>query len=189
MQELALHLLDIIENSARADSKNICIEIVFDCPQNLLSIKVDDDGSGMDEETLTKAQDPFYTSKEARTKKVGLGIPLFKQNAQHCNGSFSMQSSLGEGTQLKATFEFNHIDRIPLGNVQDTLISCILGHPEIDFCLTLKTIENEGIIDFAFDTKSIKDEIGDIPITYPDVITFIEQSICEGIKNNKMEEL
>jgi len=190
MLELALHLLDIIENSVQAGAKYLCINIDKNYVLNQLSISVKDDGCGMDEATLQNAQDPFYTSKSTRVKKVGLGIPLFKQNAIQCNGSFEMSSELGKGTYLKATFQYDHIDRIPLGNINDTLVISILGHPEVDFSLELQTIElDNNSINFDFDTKEVREELGDIPLTYPDVISYIEETINNGIKKNKMEEL
>ncbi len=188
MQDISLHLLDIIENSARAESSNIRISVLIDERINLMRFTVEDDGTGMDEETLKAAQNPFYTSKAERVKKVGLGIPLFAQNAELCAGRFQLDSELGKGTVLVAEFEYNHIDRMPLGNLQDTLISGIIGHQEVDFWLNLDHHIGEVHHDFAFNTAEIKEELGGIPLTYPDVIQFIEENIKEGIKKTEMEE-
>lgn len=189
MQDLSLHLLDIIENSARAGSMLISIYIIIDDLNNQIQFKIIDNGSGMDQETLENAQNPFYTSKSERQKKVGLGIPLFKQNAEWCNGSFKMESEVGTGTQLMAVFAIDHIDRMPLGNIQDTLIGSILGHSDIDFYIELSHIyEDECREEFVLDTRIIKSELGDIPITWPDVIQYLYETINEGIKNIKLEE-
>jgi hypothetical protein len=189
VQDLSLHLLDIIENSARAESKLISITIDVDDVKDRIMIIVKDDGAGMDEKTLAMAQDPFYTSKLEREKKVGLGIPLFKQNVEQWNGSFIMKSQQGLGTELIAEFQANNIDRIPLGSIKDTFLGCIIGHPEIDFdiCLHHKTFDSE--YEYEFKTAAIREELGDIPITYPDVISYIENEINEGILNTKMEEI
>ena len=56
----------------------------------MLSIKIIDDGCGMDAETLEKVTDPFYTSRT--TRKVGLGIPLMKQNAELTGGEVKIAS-------------------------------------------------------------------------------------------------
>jgi signal transduction histidine kinase len=189
VQDLSLHLLDIIENSARAEAKLIIIVIEVDDLNDRIRILVKDDGVGMDQKTLTMAQDPFYTSKLEREKKVGLGIPLFKQNVEQWNGSFMMKSQLGHGTELMADFQASNIDRIPLGNIKDTLLGSIIGHPEIDFCITLRHLTRESAYDYEFKTSTIREELGDIPITYPDVISYIENDINEGILNTKMEEI
>ncbi|MFO7660292.1 MAG: ATP-binding protein [Candidatus Cloacimonadaceae bacterium] len=189
MQDLSLHLLDIIENSVRARARSIRIRIISDSQQNVLRFIVEDDGCGMDSETLEMAQDPFYTSKEERTKKVGLGIPLFKQNAEFCNGSFTISSEPCLGTVLKADFERDNIDRLPLGNLKDTLLGAIVGHQDIDFYINLICRDKGKEQSFHFDTEAIKEELGDIPLTYPDVIEYIEQSLIEGIQNTNMEDV
>jgi signal transduction histidine kinase len=189
MQDISLHILDIIENSVRAKASLIRIEIVREMMRNKLKFIIEDDGIGMDEDTLKSAQNPFYTSKLERVKKVGLGIPLFKQNAEMCNGKFEMESELGKGTRLLAVFQYDHLDRMPLGNMKDTFVGSIIGHQEIDFKIILRNIGLDGTVDeFIFSTREIKEELGDIPLSYPDVMTFIDQSIEEGIKKIKMEE-
>ena len=189
MQDISLHLLDIIENSARAEARLIKIRIINDSSENLLRLIIEDDGCGMDSQTLDEAQNPFYTSKSDRVKKVGLGIPLFKQNAELSDGAFNMTSEPGFGTVLRADFALNHIDRMPLGNLKDTLLGSIVGHPDIDFDITLTYRDHGKEQSFHFDTAAIKEELGDIPLTYPDVIEYIDQSLFEGIQNTNMEDV
>lgn len=189
MQDISLHLLDILENSIRAKALNVWIEINVFEKDNLLQIIVKDDGFGMDAETLKSAQDPFYTSKEERVKKVGLGIPLFKENAERCDGRFLMESKVGKGTKLIAEFAADHIDRMPLGMISDTILTTILGHENTDLHLKLhRTKKDDKKLDFKFSTVLVKKELGDIPLTYPDVITFLNEMLNEGIKNTEMEE-
>ncbi|MDZ4183286.1 MAG: ATP-binding protein [Candidatus Cloacimonadaceae bacterium] len=189
MQDISLHLLDIIENSVRAKARNIKVRVINNCEKNRLRIIVEDDGVGMDSQTLERAQDPFYTSKAEREKKVGLGIPLFKQNAELANGCFKMASEPGFGTVLTVDFELSNIDRMPLGNLKDTLLGSIIGHPEVDFSINLTHCERGKEQSFHFDTAAIKEELGDIPLTYPDVIEYIDQSLFEGIQNTNMEDV
>jgi len=167
MQDISLHLLDTIENSVRAEARNIKVRVITDVSKNRLRIIVEDDGVGMDAHTLEMAQNPFYTSKLERVKKVGLGIPLFKQNAELTGGCFKMASEPGFGTVLTVDFGLDHIDRMPLGNLKDR------GREQ----------------SFHFDTAAIKEELGDIPLTYPDVIEYIDQSLNQGIKNTNMEDV
>jgi signal transduction histidine kinase len=169
-------------------AKNIHLEVEIDEEKDLMRFTVRDDGTGMDAETLRNAQNPFYTSKMERVKKVGLGIPLFAQNAELCDGKFHMESELGKGTLLIAEFKYRHIDRMPLGNLQDTLISALIGHSEVDFWLSLKHIGKEKFLEYRFNTAEIKEELGDIPLTYPDVIQYIDENIKDGIKKTEMKE-
>jgi hypothetical protein len=189
MQDISLHLLDIIENSVRAKADTIFLNIHIDKLNDVLQIEVRDNGSGMDEEMVENAQNPFYTTKIERVKKVGLGIPLFKQNAEQCDGSFSLVSKKDEGTSLRAVFRLNHVDRMPLGSVADTVMSCIIGHPDIDLVLGYKLTSKEESKEFTFDSREIKKELGGVPINYPDVITFVQNFIDDGIKNIFTEEI
>ncbi len=188
MQDLSLHLLDIIENSVRANARKIKIRVIQDQAMNKLRLIIEDDGRGMDEVTLGMAQDPFYTSKEQREIKVGLGIPLFKQNAELSGGDLSIKSEPGFGTVITADFELDNIDRMPLGNLKDTLLGSIVGHPEVDFSVKLISRQHGREQSFHFDTAAIKEELGSIPLTYPDVIEYIDQSLLEGIQNTDMED-
>jgi anti-sigma regulatory factor (Ser/Thr protein kinase) len=189
MQDISLHLLDVIENSVRAGAKQVKLRVIQDIRSNLLRLIIEDNGVGMDSETLDMAQNPFYTTKGEREKKVGLGIPLFKQNAELCEGSFNIASEPGFGTVMTVDFTLDHIDRMPLGNLKDTLLGSMIGHPEVDFYVNL--IYQSGCCkqSFLFDTAAIKEELGEIPLTYPDVIEYIDQSLLEGIQNTRMEDV
>lgn len=190
MQDLSLHLMDIVENSVRAQAKFITIHIGIDEKKEKIIFDIIDDGCGMDKETLENAQNPFYTSKSERKKKVGLGIPLFKQNAEWCNGSFLMKSEINKGTELHAEFQFNHIDRMPLGKLADTIVTCIIGHPETDYNVKFYRIQKDDEpLCFELSTIDIKEELGDIPINYPDVTQFLYQIFNDGIKNTNLEEV
>ena len=100
MKDLASHIMDIVQNSVRANAQNIEITIEEHLSGDLLKITVKDDGDGMDEETLKRVRDPFFTSRTVR--KVGLGIPLFQQNAERTGGSLSITSQQGKGTIVEA---------------------------------------------------------------------------------------
>jgi hypothetical protein len=190
MQDISLHLLDIIENSVRAKAKDITIRVKIDRLENRLKIMIKDDGLGMDEETLKNSQNPFFTTKNDRVKKVGLGIPLFKQNAELSDGSFTITSKKNIGTTIDVDFRLDHIDRMPLGNITDTVLTGILGHPETDFNFTLEMISNEETKEiFVFSTKEIKRELEGVPLAHPEVITFIKNYLNEGITEVYREEI
>ncbi|PID28749.1 MAG: ATP-binding protein [Candidatus Cloacimonadota bacterium] len=189
MNDISLHLSDIIENSVRADASLVIVNFQVDIIKNILEIEIIDNGKGMDAETLSLSQNPFYTSKSERKKSVGLGIPLLRQNTELCNGYFSLESNPGEGTSVKAGFAYDNIDRMPAGNISDTILTSVIGHPETDFLFNLKKTDHSGVKSFEFSTVIIKEELGEIPINYPEVIPVIESMLTEGIINTGMEEL
>lgn len=190
MQDISLHLLDIIENSIRAEAANVDVSIEIDKRNNRLKLRVSDDGHGMDEDMAANSQNPFYTTKNDRVKKVGLGIPLFKQNAELCEGSFKLISKKDEGTTIIADFRLDHIDRMPLGNVADTLLTSILGHPEADISFSIKVNDShDGEDVFSFDMKEIKKELDGIPLSHPEVTSFIRNFLTDGISKIYSEEI
>ncbi|MBV1756358.1 MAG: ATP-binding protein [Dethiosulfatibacter sp.] len=179
MKELSLHILDIVQNSIKADATLIEIEIDENTTSDLLTIAIKDNGNGMDEETLQKVIDPFFTTRTVRN--VGLGIPLLKIAAERCNGSFEIKSQIRVGTEVKAVFGYNHIDRAPLGRIGDTIM-VLLNNSE-RFEIYYKHIYNGS--DFVFDTKEIKRILDDVDISSPDILLWIKEYIRENIEDLK----
>ncbi|WP_213950974.1 ATP-binding protein [Tepidanaerobacter syntrophicus] len=176
MQELSLHILDIAQNSIAAKASLVEIEIEEDKKKDLLTIKIKDNGTGMDEETSRKVSDPFFTTRT--TRKVGMGIPLFAQAAQSCGGDLKIYSKKGKGTTIEATFILSHIDRAPLGSMSDTMVLLVASHPEIDFVYRHKVQDKE----FVFDTREIKKILHEVPINNPLVLDWIKKFIESGLK-------
>jgi hypothetical protein len=116
----------------------------------LLTIEIKDNGQGIDEETIKKIDDPFFTTRT--TRKVGLGLPLLSQAARESGGNIEVESKVGRGTKVKATFGYSHIDRKPLGDMGTTLATLIAGNPEVDFRYEYKKDELEDLVD----TKEIR---------------------------------
>jgi anti-sigma regulatory factor (Ser/Thr protein kinase) len=184
MREITLHLLDITENSVSAGAKTIQIEISEDMENDLLTVSVEDDGRGMDADTVARITDPFTTSRKERN--VGLGIPLFKEAAEFANGQFQIQSTPGIGTKVAAEFQHSHIDRMPLGDVTGTFLSFIIAHPEIHWVLRYTYRPQQGQpATFEFDDQPIKETLGEVPLCTPEVITFLRETLQEGIANCK----
>ena len=176
MRELTLHILDIAANSVSAGADKIFISIDENINLDTLTIKVIDNGKGMNAEMVKRITDPFVTSRTER--KVGLGIPLLKLAAELCNGNFEINSELGKGTQVLAEFQHSHIDRMPLGNIPDTLLMLELGTPEVNWVFSVKKNDKE----FYFDDADVKKELEGISITEPDVIRFIRSLFEESIQ-------
>lgn len=175
MDELALNVLDIVYNSIRAHASYIQIYITDSVHHNIIDIDIIDNGDGMNEETLRKVVDPFYTTRTTRT--VGLGIPLFKQNAELTGGYVKLKSILGEGTTLNARFIKNHIDTPVMGNIVDTIVTLIQADKNIDYDFIYKTDTNC----FTLNTIEIKEILGDVSITNLDVLIWLKDYMKEGL--------
>lgn len=176
MLELALHILDIAENSVRAKARMVTIEIDEDHENNLLSLEIGDDGMGMSESERLRALDPFYTTKKVR--RVGLGLPMLAQAAERSGGSFLLESEEGRGTRVRVEFTFNHIDRQPLGDIAGVLLILIAGNDSVDFLYS----HRRGSRRFTLDTREIKSSLEGVSVSHPDVLRFIRKYIEEGLK-------
>lgn len=180
MRELSLHILDIAQNSISAEATVIELEVNENIKNDLLTIRISDNGRGMDEETAKRVVDPFYTSRT--TRKVGLGIPMFKNNAEMCDGTFELNSTLGVGTEVFATFKYSHIDRVPLGNMPETIMALVMSDLKTD--IYYKHIYQNK--DFVFSTIEIKKVLGhDVPLSEVEVLLWIKDYVAEGIKDLK----
>ncbi len=174
MTELSLHILDIVGNSTVAGAKNIDISIVEVIKEDSLTIKIIDDGCGMDKEFLQNVVSPFTTKRT--TRKVGLGIPLFKMAAELSGGSFTIESTKGVGTSVTAVFGLNHIDRAPIGDMASTIETIVMSSPNVDFSY-LRQKDDQG---FELKTKEVRENIGEIPIDNPDILAWIKEFIKEN---------
>jgi hypothetical protein len=175
VRELALHLLDIAENSVAAGAKNVTLTVEEETQADRLRLCVEDDGWGMDEQMAAAALDPFVTTRT--TRKVGLGLPLLKAAAEACNGWLKLTSRVGEGTRLECEFQRSHIDRMPLGDVAGTMLALEIGAPQIHWVYRHRADAAE----FVFDDQPIKDELGDIPLTEPGILSYIRATLQEGV--------
>lgn len=147
MEDLSLHVLDVVENAVAAGANRVDIRVMEDEKKNLLTIEIEDDGKGMDEQELKRATDPFYTTKER--KRVGLGLSLLSQAAAEADGKLDVKSEAGRGTLIKATFKRSHIDRKPWGDMAQTLSALIAGHPGVRFTYTYCKGETRSFLDTA----------------------------------------
>jgi signal transduction histidine kinase len=139
MEDVSLHILDIVENALRAGAKHIVIRLAQRKQADRLVLEVIDDGKGMNEETKRRSLDPFFTTKPGR--RVGLGLPLLAQAAEEAGGTLEVESAPGQGTRVIATFGLSHIDRKPLGDINRTLYCLEATHPEV--CFRFETVETD----------------------------------------------
>ncbi len=168
-----MNILDIAENSVKARATLIGITITV--AGDTLEIVIDDNGTGMSKEFLSKVTDPFTTTR--KTRKVGMGIPLFKEAAEVTGGSFEIESELGRGTRVTTRFKIDSIDRAPLGDIAETAVTLL--NPDIDF-VWVYTVNGRS---FTFDTREIKEELKGIPINSPEIISFLRELLKENIES------
>lgn len=174
MLELSLHILDLLENSVEAGATRIELTIDEDLSADRLTIEVMDNGRGMDEETLARVLDPFFTTR--KTRRVGLGLPLFSAAAELCNGDLRVESQVGEGTRVIVTFQHSHIDRAPLGDIQSTLMAVLLAERPVD----LHYVHRINGRAFEFDTAEIREVLGNVPLSHPAARRWLSEFIRRG---------
>lgn len=174
MQELSMNILDVAENSVRAGASVIEITVDEKPADDLLTVTIADDGCGMTPEQVKNVTDPFYTTRT--TRKVGLGVPFFKMAAELTGGSFGIESEVGKGTVVKAVFVRSSIDLMPLGDINETVISLIQCNPQIDFVYTRRF---EGA-EMTLDTREFRRILDGIPLNAPEVSKFIREFLAEN---------
>ena len=176
MKDLALHILDILQNSVTAGATRVELQIDEVPVRDLYMVKISDNGRGMDAEMVQQVTDPFFTTRT--TRKVGLGLPLLKQNAERTGGSMTIQSKPGIGTEVDVVFVYSHIDRLPFGDIGGILALTVSSYPAIDFIYRHNTPEGA----FIFNTFEIKEILGDLPVSNPKVIGFMKDLISDNLK-------
>jgi len=180
LKEISLHILDIAENSVTAGATVIQILVAENINNDELVVSIKDNGCGMDAAKVKRITDPFVTSRT--TRKVGLGIPFFKAAAEACEGGLEISSEVGKGTLISVKFRHSHIDRMPLGDLKSTFLNLLIGNPDLRWIFRYQFNENV----FEFDSQPVKEILGDVPMSDPQVIKYLRGSISEGIDQTKV---
>ncbi len=176
MRELSLNVLDIAQNSISANASLVEIELIENTENHDLLIGIYDNGKGMTPEQTESVRDPFFTTRT--TRKVGMGIPLFKFAAEMTGGKLEIESEVGVGTKVRAYFKTDHLDFTPVGDMTSTMISLITMNLHIDFLYRRKIDQKE----FTVDTRQLKEILGDVPLNEPSIAMWITQYINENTK-------
>jgi hypothetical protein len=176
MKNVALHILDLVQNSARARAGLVKISVTEDQENDRYLLSIVDDGKGMDQEELQKATDPFYTSRT--TRNVGLGLALIRLNAERTGGNLTLSSIPGKGTNLEACFVMSHPDRLPLGEIDDVLVMLAAGLPGLRLVYEHTTSQGQ----YRFDTESIREIIGNFQDSNLEIRKFLKEMIVENLQ-------
>lgn len=175
MRELSLNVLDIAQNSITAKANLIEIDLTIYPKNNFFYIIIKDNGCGMDSEMIKRVCDPFTTTRT--TRKVGMGIPLFKMSAEMSGGTFEITSQKGVGTTVKAGFQIDNVDRMPLGDFEGTIITLVAMNTQIDFLVKITNDLREGV----FDTREFKKILDGVPIDSPEILAYIKEYFSENL--------
>lgn len=176
MQEIAMTILDIVQNAIRAKATLIRIHIIDSFQNNKIHIEISDNGCGMSQEMLEKVINPFFTTRT--TRSIGLGIPMFKESVEATGGTFSIHSQEGLGTTIIGVYTKDHLDTPPMGNLVETMITLIQYDEHIRY--VFKYQEND--FEFDLDTLEIQDILDDVPINQPEIILWLKDYIKEGMR-------
>jgi anti-sigma regulatory factor (Ser/Thr protein kinase) len=175
MEDLSLHILDVAENSIAAGAKHIGILIQEESSRDMLTLEIADDGKGMDTETAKRAADPFYTTRT--TRRVGLGLAFLQEAAHAADGTLDVQSRIGEGTTVRATFKLSHIDLKPMGNMADTLTALVASSSEVD----IRYVHQWNGHSFTFDTREMRDTLSASNMSPSGVLAFMRDYLRKNI--------
>lgn len=179
MANLSMHLLDIASNSVRANASKITIHFHDSVSEDLSFIEIIDNGKGMDEEMVKAVQDPFFTTRT--TRRIGLGIPFFKELAEQCEGQFELESKVNVGTRIKCSMKKSHWDVPPRGDIGDAVILTLCMNEDIHLHFDYSSDEKE----FSFDSLEIKEILGDVSVCEAEISAWCKSYINEGIKEEE----
>lgn len=174
MQELSLNVLDIVQNSISAKASLIFISVEESTEHHKLVITIADNGCGMTREQTERVTDPFYTTRT--TRKIGMGVPLFKMMSEMTGGCFSIESEVGKGTTVRAEFNTESVDCLPLGDMETTVFALITMNCSVDFVYTDRLDGRE----FVLDTREFRKVLDGVPFDNPDVSAFIREFLTEN---------
>ena len=176
MRDLSLHILDLMQNSIRAQAKVVSLSVLLG-DDDILSVIIEDDGCGMSEELLARVTSPFATTRT--TRKVGLGIPMMAENCRLTGGDLSIESVLGAGTKLTATLDTSSIDCLPLGDLPGTVTTLVTMNPDKpEFALHCRSPKGE----MQFDTREVREALQGVPLNEPEVAAWMQESLREEIE-------
>ncbi len=173
MKELSLNILDVTKNSVTAGASRIDLSLTEDS-EGRLTIEIADNGRGMSPEFLAQVTDPFTTTRT--TRKVGMGLPLYRLAAEQTGGRLDIRSAVGVGTTVTAVFHRRHMDCPPLGDLAGTVALLIQGSPEVEF--TYRHTTPRGTAELS--TREMREVLGeDVSLAEPEVYAWMRGYLSE----------
>lgn len=182
MEDLAMHLLEILINSVSAGAKHILLTIFEDTQKDTIVMCVKDDGKGMNQEDAERFVDPFRTTRT--TRSIGLGLSFLKGLSDTCNGTFAIKSQKGVGTEVHCSVQRSFIDTPPIGDIGQTIMSVVQANENI-------SLRFEYALDgqtFIFDTDEIRKQLDGVSLLEPDILLWIHDYVNNGVTSLSKEE-
>lgn len=179
MQDLAMISLELIQNSIQAQASRIDITLSLNQSDHRSVLIIKDDGKGMDEATLKRFNSPFYTSRT--TRKVGLGVAFFQQAIQQAQGTWSVSSHPGLGTTISGSWQSDHWDAPPLGNLGEMILLTLQGRPDLHVHFSFSFNSRS----YEFDSKLLESSLAPVPISELAILQWIEKEINTNIQHCK----
>ena len=102
--------LNVITNAVQAIDNNGVIRISTTIKNKRCIVTIEDNGSGMSNETIKKVTDPFFTTKDPG-KGTGLGLSITYNIQKDYNGSIEFESIQGKGTKVFITLPLKKTDK------------------------------------------------------------------------------
>ncbi len=170
-------MLDLAQNSLAAGATCLTLSICLDRVGDALTIRLADDGRGMDSETCANVLDPFFTTRT--TRRVGLGLPLAAMTAERTGGRLLLSSAPGEGTTVEIEYRLSHWDCPPEGDVAEMLRVLVggLGETRLIF-----SYECDGRL-FSLDTQQLVAELGEVAwLADPQVLAWLADYVRDGLE-------
>jgi hypothetical protein len=166
MKDLSLHLLDILENSAKAGATAVMVHVTWRGPW--LHLEIADNGPGFPDGVKADPTDPFLTTRTDRS--IGLGLALLRAAAEQTGGRLELGAAPGGGVLLRASFDFSHCDAKPLGPLEDALSAAMLAWPKLDLFVRVGPDRRE-----VLNTQKVKEQLGTVDIGNTQVQVFLHQ--------------
>jgi len=179
MQDLAMITLELVQNSIRANASRLDLRFEMNQENGWSSLIIQDNGEGMDAETLKKVSSPFFTSRT--TRKIGLGLSFFQQAITQAGGACDIRSTPQVGTTVIGRWRSDHWDAPPLGNLGELVLLALQGRPDLHVCFSFKCRSKT----YEFDSKVLESSLAPVPITEPAVLLWIENEINTNIQHCK----
>jgi len=107
-------MINIVKNAIQAFEEEPRKQIKLSASRdnkNNVTIRIQDNGVGIDEEALGKIFIPFFTTKKNGS---GIGLSLSKQIMRQHKGAIKVVSNVDEGTEFSLRFEDQEPEKIPV---------------------------------------------------------------------------
>jgi PAS domain S-box-containing protein len=118
-----------------------------------LCLTVSDTGEGMDQDTLARAVDPFFTTKGVG-RGTGLGLSMIHGFAEQSGGRLVLKSRKGEGTTAEIWLPVAQVERRPLSDPADEIATAVENVPK----LTVLVVDDDQLV--LSNTAAILEDLG-----------------------------